>query len=86
MAATNATTKKATTTTKQSSSTAKTTSKASTSHPVLLQFTVGFMLILLASWFANISDDTGNLVAGLFALLWLLWLMNNSSRLKGITP
>lgn len=68
------------------SSTPKTATTTSTSHPVLLQFTVGFVLIIVATWFANISDDTGNFAAGLFALLWLLWLMNNSSRLKGITP
>ena len=59
---------------------------ASTSLPVLLQFLVGFLLIIIATWFANISDDTGNLAAGLFALLWLLWLMNNSSKLRSITP
>ncbi len=81
MAATNA---KATTT--QKSTTAKATAKTSSSHPVLLQFIVGFLLIILASWFANISEDTGNLAAGLFAMLWLLWLMNNSSRLRSITP
>lgn len=56
------------------------------SHPVLLQFTVGVVLILVASWFANISDDTGNVGVAFFALLWLLWLMNNSGKLKGITP
>lgn len=66
--------------------TAKTATKATAGHPVLLQFIVGFALILVAAWFADISDDTGNLTAGLFALLWVLWLMNNSSRLKGITP
>lgn len=83
MAATNATTTKKSTTTAKTSTT---TTKATSGHPVLLQFVVGFGLVLLAAWFANISDDTGNLAAGLFALLWLLWLMNNSSKLKGITP
>lgn len=83
MAATNA--KPATKASKPTSA-PKTTATASTSHPVLLQFVVGFVLVLIASWFANISDDTGNVVAALFALLWLLWLMNNGSRLKGITP
>lgn len=70
----------------KTASTTQTAQTASTSHPVLLQFTVGFVLILVASWFANVSDDTGNLAAALFALLWLLWLMNNASKLKGITP
>lgn len=79
MAATNA---KAGTTT-QTTQTART---ATTSHPVLLQFTVGVVLILIASWFANISNDTGNFAAALFAFFWLLWLMNNSSKLRGITP
>lgn len=79
MAATNVTASKTATT-------SKTAAKNSSSHPVLLQFTVGFMLILIASWFANISDDTGNVAAAFFALLWLLWLMNNASKLKGITP
>jgi len=66
--------------------TTKSTTTASSSHPVLLQFFVGFILIVIAAWFANISDDTGNLASGLFALLWLLWLMNNSSKLRSITP
>ena len=82
MAATNAATAKSGSTTK----TAKATTTATSSHPVLLQFTVGFVLILVASWFANISDDTGNVAAAFFALLWLLWLMNNASKLKAITP
>lgn len=81
MAATNTTTNTAKTT-----STAQTTKSATSSHPVLLQFTVGVALILLASWFANISDDTGNFGVAFFALLWLLWLMNNASKLKSITP
>lgn len=84
MAATNA--KPATKSTTSGTSNAKTAAKTTSSHPVLLQFTVGFVLIIVAAWFANISDDTGNFATGLFALLWLLWLMNNSSRLKGITP
>lgn len=61
-------------------------STTSSTHPALLQFTVGVLLILLATWFADISDDTGNLAAALFSLLWLLWLMNNSGKLKSITP
>ena len=64
----------------------KTTTASTSSHPVLLQFTVGVVLVLIASWFANISDDTGNVGVAFFALLWLLWLMNNSGKLKGITP
>lgn len=80
MAATNA--KPATT--QKSSSTPKKATAAS--HPVLLQFTVGVVLILVASWFANISDDTGNVAAAFFALLWLLWLMNNANKLRSITP
>lgn len=79
MAATNAKTA-------QKSSTPKTASTSSNSHPLLLQFVVGFVLIIVATWFADISDDTGNVAAALFALLWLLWLMNNASKLKGITP
>lgn len=62
------------------------TTSSGTTHPALLQFTVGVLLILLATWFADISDDTGNLTAALFSLLWLLWLMNNSGKLKSITP
>ena len=89
MAATNATASKPSTTTRASTPSGSTTSGGNTagqSHPVLLQFVVGFGLILVAAWFSNISDDTGNVGAALFALLWLLWLMNNSSKLKGITP
>ncbi len=76
MAATNA--KPATTT--------KAATTASSGYSPLLQFFVGFLLILVAAWFSNISDDTGNAGAGLFALLWFLWLMNNSSKLKGLIP
>ena len=64
----------------------KSASTSTGSHPVLLQFTVGVVLILVASWFANISDDTGNVAAAFFALLWLLWLMNNANKLRSITP
>lgn len=70
----------------QKSSTSKTASTSSNSHPVLLQFVVGFVLIIIATWFADISDDTGNVAAALFALLWLLWLMNNSSKLRSLVP
>jgi hypothetical protein len=90
MAATNATATKPTTTTASktatSSSTNKTAATATSGHSPLLQFVVGFLLILVAAWFSNISDDTGNLGAGLFALLWFLWIMNNSSKLKNILP
>lgn len=79
MAATNAKTA-------SKASTSKTASTSSSSHPVLLQFVVGFVLIIIATWFANISDDTGNVAAALFALLWLLWLMNNANKLRSITP
>ena len=86
MAATNATATKKSTPAPTSSSNSTGTSAASTSHPVLLQFVVGFVLILVAAWFSNISDDTGNVGAAFFALLWLLWLMNNASKLRSITP
>lgn len=78
MAATNV---KATPTTQVST---KATSGSNTSHPVLLQFLVGFVLIVIAAWFSNISEDTGNLGAAFFALLWLLWLMNNSSKIRSL--
>lgn len=78
MAATNATT------TKQS--TASSSTSSSTSHPVLLKFVVGFLLIIVAAWFSNISEDTGNAGAALFALLWFLWIMNNASKIKTIVP
>lgn len=78
MAATNV---KATPTTQASR---KATSGGNTSHPVLLQFLVGFVLIVIAAWFSNISEDTGNLGAAFFALLWLLWLMNNSSKIRSL--
>lgn len=56
------------------------------SHPALLQFVVGFLLIVTLAWFSNISDDTGNLGAGIIAIFWFLWLMKNGAKLKSITP
>ena len=74
------------TATANKTTTSKATTTSTSSHPVLLQFTVGVVLIFVASWFSNISDDTGNVGVAFFALLWLLWLMNNASKLKSITP
>lgn len=87
MAATNGTPPKTKPTTSKTDATSgSNTQTTSSNHPVLLQFVVGFVLILVATWFSNISDDTGNVGAALFALLWLLWLMNNYSKLGSITP
>ena len=55
-------------------------------HPALLQFVVGFLLLIAAAWFANISDETGDIAAGILAIMWILFLMNNSSFLTGLAP
>ena len=86
MAGTNVKTTAKPSTTKSSGTTSTTKSSSSTSHPVMLRFVVGFLLIIVAAWFSNISEDTGNAGAALFALLWIIWIMNNSSKLRSITP
>ncbi len=65
---------------------AKSGASTTTAHPVLLQFVVGFLLVIVAAWFSNISDETGNIGAGILAMMWILFLMKNNSFLAGITP
>jgi hypothetical protein len=67
-------------------STSTATSSFSSAHPALLQFVVGFLLLIAAAWFANISDETGDIAAGILAILWILFLMNHSNFLAGLAP
>lgn len=46
------------------------------------QVLVGVLLIIFLSWFAGISEHTGNLAVGIVLLLWFLYLLSNGSKIQ----
>lgn len=47
-----------------------------------LQLGAGIGLVLVMTWFAGISDQTGYVSVAVIFALWFLWAINNNSRLS----
>jgi hypothetical protein len=47
-----------------------------------VQLGAGIGLVLVLTWFAGISDQTGYVAVAVIVALWFLWAINNNSRLS----
>ncbi len=47
-----------------------------------LRLIVSLIAVLALVWFAGISQDTGRFAVAILLVLWILWGMNNASRIQ----